>query len=133
MFFLKKSLNLDVTGKPLYTWDSRGQMVQNTYDELQRPVSVLLCTEHDPLSGTSCSLCLSGGKIIVEKPIYGTDATKNNIGQIVEQYDQSGKQQIKTYDFKGNPLQTTKKFAQEYENYFSWDDAAIQQFNHRTI
>ena len=78
-------------------------------------------------------LTKDGVESVVEKTVYGTDATKNNIGQIAEQYDQSGKQEIKTYDFKGNPLQTTKKFAQEYKNYFSWDDATIQQFNNLTI
>lgn len=104
----------DIAGKPVYSWDSRNHQIQNTYDQLQRPILVLL-------SDLSVSVVK---EIVVEKTVYGTDPNKNNIGQIAKQYDQSGLTEFSSYDFKGNPLQTVKKFADEYKNYISWDQPA---------
>ena len=80
----------DVAGKPIYSWDSRGHEIQYFYDELQRPTEIKLKIDNDVK--------------LVEKIVYGTDATKNNIGQVHKQYDQSGVIEIVEYDFKGNPL-----------------------------
>ena len=57
---------------------------------------------------------------LVEKIVYGTDATKNNIGQVHKQYDQSGVIEIVEYDFKGNPLQTIKRFTESYDVAIDW-------------
>ena len=98
----------NVAGKPLYSWDSRNHKTKHTYDALQRPTLVTLT-----LSDLSV--------LVVEKTEYGTDPTKNNIGQVFEQYDQSGKTEIESYDFKGNPLKTIKQFCEDYQNTIDWE------------
>jgi RHS repeat-associated protein len=102
----------DVMGKPLYQWDSRNHQTEFDYDALNRPLLVYL-------SDLSASVV---EKIIVEKTIYGTDATKNNIGQAEKSYDQGGETHIESYDFKGNPLLITKTYAQEYTAYIDWKE-----------
>jgi RHS repeat-associated protein len=102
----------DVAGKPLYMWDSRNHQIKHTYDQLQRPTLVTLSA-------------LSA--LVVEKTVYGIDPTKNNIGQAQFHYDQSGKTEIESYDFKGNPLKTIKQFCEEYSTTIDWNAAPTLQ------
>ena len=109
----------DVAGKPIYSWDSRGHEIQHSYDALQRPTEIRLKIGND--------------EKIVEKTEYGTDASKNNIGQVYKQYDQSGVTEIVEYDFKGNPLQTTKRFTETYNDAIDWaNDVTLldEEFTH---
>lgn len=89
-------------------WDSRNHQIKHTYDQLQRPTLVTL----GDLSA-----------LVVEKTVYGTGPAKNGIGQTQFHYDQSGKTEIENYDFKGNPLKTSKQFCENYENTIDWNTA----------
>ena len=99
----------DVDGKPIRLWNMRHHETRNTYDALQRPLSL--------------SLCLSAFVVkLIEKIIYGTTTANNLKGQIAEQYDQSGKTQFAAYDFKGNVLSLTKQLCSDYKNIINWNN-----------
>jgi YD repeat-containing protein len=86
---------LDVSGQPLYAWDTEDREFRMEYDALRRNTGKWL-------SGT--------GQL--EKTIYGESYTPdpqalNLRGQVYEHYDASGKQSVPLgYDFKGNPIQS---------------------------
>ena len=100
----------DAADKPLRQADSRGHIIINTYDELQRPTETHLET--------------SGGlsSVLIQKSEYGTIAQNLN-GQVHIQKDQSGITTAEAYDFKGNPIQTKKQFTKDYQNYIDWSEA----------
>ena len=108
----KRWMLADVAGKPVRAWDNREHAFRNTYDPLQRPIE-----KYATIDNT---------EILIEKIAYGTNNDGNNpdlynIGQIEYIYDPSGKTQIVEYDFKGNPLQTTKQYCDNYQNDIDWN------------
>ncbi len=109
----------DAADKPLRTSDLTGfenlsgltgSLQSFTYDELQRPVDMILTTDSDRT---------------VQKTVYGTNPDLNNIGKPYKILDQSGIQTFTDYDFKGNPLQTLKEFCEDSENTIDWSEATI--------
>ena len=51
----------DVTGQPVFAWNSRDQRLRTTYDALRRPVDSLLVDGGD-------------GELLVGRTVYGEDA-----------------------------------------------------------
>ncbi|MDQ2180187.1 RHS repeat domain-containing protein [Marinifilum sp. D714] len=101
----------DAGGQPLYLWDSRNPALPHesfrvvyTYDALRRPLATYLKEENNT-------------EIKVQEQVYGTSDFLNNIGQLEFQYDQSGRTQMVSYDFKGNPEMTGKTFYSDYQGY----------------
>ena len=92
----------DTAQKPILQWDNQHRQTSSEYDTLQRPIFA--------------SLRLGVSQYKVEKTIYGTSSSNNTKGQITEQYDQSGKTTISSYDFKGNTLSLAKQMATNYKN-----------------
>ncbi len=78
---------LDVAGQALYAWDTEERRTHMVYDVLRRPVNRYMNT------------------VIAEHWIYGeartNAATYNMRGALWLHYDQSGKQTVERYDFKG--------------------------------
>ncbi|NOQ26245.1 MAG: toxin [Bacteroidales bacterium] len=109
-----RQLFSDVTGNPIRIWDSRGHNVRMTYDELRRPLATYL-TESDK------------DEIKVQFNEYGSSKADNSIGQVIKAYDQSGLSHINKYDFKGNPLESTKQFCEVYDTYIDWDNNPVLQ------
>ncbi len=83
---------LDVAGQPLCAWDAADRLTRIEYDELRRP-----------LQSTT-----EGKRLMVYE--YGEDQPddkgRNLRGQVYQTFDGAGKQWVKKYDFKGNPLET---------------------------
>ncbi|MEI6347853.1 MAG: RHS repeat-associated core domain-containing protein, partial [Bacteroidota bacterium] len=96
----------DVAGKPIRAWDERGHSFRNTYDILQRPLEMFVTEDNT--------------EKIVQKQVYGSDASVNNVGQIEKIQDQSGETRIIEYDFKGNPLTSEKQYCEDYQNDIDW-------------
>lgn len=91
----------DATGKPIESSDAKDARSLNTYDTLSRPINGW------SQNNSSDSLRLTA------HAIYGEEATdpKNNnlLGQLWQQYDESGKVESVAFDFKGNLLSKTQK------------------------
>jgi hypothetical protein len=103
----------DEMGKPVNSWDSRGHVFTFDFDALNRP--------------TNTWVDEGSGNVMVSKTVYGESlgATLNMRGQVVEQYDQSGKVSIAGYDFKGNPLSNKREFAEDYTNTLDWNATTL--------
>ncbi len=103
----------DVTGKPIYAWDSRGHQFRTTYDQLRRP--------------TESYLIENVGSVLVEQTVYGEtrpNAEANNLrGQVVQFSDQAGVVTSENYNFKGNLLSSQRQLAREYKTTLNWSAA----------
>ena len=111
----------DVTGKPIWAWDSRGHAFRTEYDELRRPMRsyVTGSVEEYPEK-----------EILFEATVYGerlTEAKELNLrakpymlldsGGVVVNKDPDAN---KAYDFKGNPLGSYRRFAKEFRRRTDW-------------
>jgi RHS repeat-associated protein len=90
----------DVTGKPIRAWDSRGFIRSMTYDALRRPVELSVT---DP----------SGIEFLAEKTEYGESMqdpkTTNHRTKPWKLYDSTGIMVSESYDFKGNPVKSSRQ------------------------
>ena len=126
----------DVSRKVLYGWDSRDHRFQTTYDTMRRPVDYRLRAGLGP-------------EIVVERRVYGesrSNAEANNLrGRVLQQFDQAGTVLTGDYDFKGNPLRSSRQLADvldpqggrlaAYKNVVDWSapvDFAVETYATRT-
>ena len=101
----------DVVGKPIYKWDSRGHIFHTSYnDRLHRPIEVLFQEKIDQTPKR------------VQHITYGETkgANLNHRGKVYEHQDGAGVLTNEAYDFKGNLLKTSRKFASDYKNILNW-------------
>jgi len=119
----------DVAGKPLYGWDSRGHNHVTAYDALRRPLE-------QTVRGTSAdsdprTLNLT---VLVDKIEYGEGqanaAALNLRTRVYRHSDSAGvatnaalnpsTNQMEAYDFKGNPLRSTRQLVSDYKAIPDW-------------
>jgi RHS repeat-associated protein len=104
----------DVTGKPLYGWDSRSHRFRTAYDLIQRPTDSFLRDD-------------ASNEILVTSHIYGESRPNpeaNNLrGKMVELHDQAGVLKIDAYDFKGNLLTSRRQLLQNYKEASDWSQS----------
>jgi len=112
----------DVTGKPLYAWDSRSHTFRSEYDPLRRPLRSFV-TDTDSAG--------SGKELLTERLVYGEqhpEAGRLNLrGKLYLQLDQAGVVASEEHDFKGNLLRASRRIASEYRQTLDWSavDAVI--------
>lgn len=103
----------DVTGNPIYAWNSRGYRFHTAYDELRRP------KEYFMQEG-------AGDQLLIGRSVYGEsrlDAEANNLrGKLVQLFDQAGVITREEYDFKGNILSSSRQLTKEYKETIIWSD-----------
>src|SRR5262249_14689463 len=101
----------DVGGKPLYQWDDRNQRVRHAYDELHRPVEEWLSVGGGPET------------LLISKRWgeHAPDAQLHNLrGQLWKTYDSAGLFESADYDFKGNRLESRRRFTTTYDATIAW-------------
>ena len=102
----------DVTGKPVYSWNSRGFTFRTDYDALRRAVRTYV-------AGPGIS-----GQALQARTEYGEtlpDAEARNLRtRVARQYDGSGITTNKAYDFKGNLLAAERQPTAEYIDVVDW-------------
>lgn len=100
----------DVMGKPLRLWDSRLQTFSYEYDDLHRPLNLIVNT--------------GSGEKTFEKYEYGEnvsdDKVKNLRGKLFKHYDTAGLVTNEAFDFKGNPLAASRQFLKNYKDTPDW-------------
>lgn len=106
---------LDVTGKPIRAWDSKGNSFRTEYDLLRRPLRSFVNSKDSDNAGLD---------ILIERMVYGEnhpeDEIRNLRGLLYLHFDQAGTVSNIEYDFKGNLLTTSRRFAQEYRKEINW-------------
>ncbi len=102
----------DVTGKPVYSHNSRGFAFHTDYDALRRPVRTYVASP-----GIT-------GRVLQTRTEYGEglpDAEARNLRtRVAEQDDSAGVKTYEAYDFKGNLLATKRQLAIEYRDVVDW-------------
>lgn len=110
-------LLINILGNPLRTWDERNHEFSFEYDILHRP------TAKKVIGGDGSTLLDN----TFEKIIYGegllNDKVNNFRTKVVKIYDTAGKVETAQFDFKGNPISTSKTFAQKYKEVVDWSGA----------
>ncbi|MBL1278764.1 MAG: VCBS repeat-containing protein [Fluviicola sp.] len=102
---------INVMGNPLYVWNARDYRTTMSYDVLHRPTEMWI--EGD------------GMDHLVQKMEYGTDASKNQNGQLLTTYDQAGKTENTSFSFKGQILSSTRQLCSDYKSDPNWEDPSI--------
>ena len=111
----------DVAGKPLRAWNARGIAHRTVYDALQRPTH--LYAQDQPADGGP-----AGPETLVTRTVYGEahpDAVALNLrGRPYLLLDGAGIVATERYDFKGNPLASTRRLAIDYHATPDWSATA---------
>lgn len=101
----------DVTGQPIYAWDSLGHRFHTKYDQLRRPTDSLLSEN-------------GATEMLIGQTLYGESRpnpeVKNQRGKVVALHDQAGVVTTEDYDFKGNLLQSARQLAKNYKTTINW-------------
>jgi RHS repeat-associated protein len=101
----------DVAGKPLYGWDARGNRLRTSYDQLRRSTGAFLRGAGQP-------------ETVTIRWVYGEgepDADAANLrGRPVRVFDAAGVLTTDRYDFKGNQLRSSRRFAEAFEEDPDW-------------
>ena len=108
----------DVAGKPLRSWDSRGNAFRTTYDALRRPVDSLLDDGH-------------GAPVLLTRCTYGEGQANgealNLRAKAVELRDQAGVIRNDEYDFRGNLRRGSRQFTVAHATTIDWSSAVPLQ------
>jgi RHS repeat-associated protein len=106
----------DATGKPIRSWDSRGHLFRAEYDPLRRPIRSFVMGDDltDPHQ-----------EVLTERLVYGEQHPDNNPllnmrGKLFLHFDQAGQVAHDAYDFRGNPLSSSRRLAKQYKGLLSW-------------
>ncbi len=120
----------DVAGKPIRAWDSRGHKFWTEYDELRRPVRQFVrgtdADQSDPRTLNT--------DVLFAKTEYGENQPKdkdlNLRTRVFRHFDSAGYvtnmaqnpviKKDEAYDFKGNPLRSTRNLAHDYREIVNW-------------
>lgn len=110
----------NIAGNPVCSWDNNGYQAINTYDNLQRPLSL-------QVMNSTLSPAMNN---IVQLTVYGEtapDAAANNlIGKPWKDYDESGLSIIPTYNIAGAALSGTTYLRPDYKTEANWTTQAQQ-------
>jgi len=121
----------NILGKPLRTWDERDHEFQYFYDIAQRPThSKVISDGTTPLNhifdrviyGESL---LIGDRTDTDRLNEADLQSRNVLGKAVQHYDTGGLIATSDYDFKGQPLATTRKLFSKYKEVANWSDANL--------
>jgi RHS repeat-associated protein len=106
----------DCQGKALYGWDADERRFRSRYDALHRPTEQLV-------------RLADGTEPVIERSEYGTssapDVALNRNLQLVRHYDGAGTLEQRSFDFKGNPLDTVRQFVADYRATPDWNNPAL--------
>ncbi|HEY6406715.1 MAG TPA: hypothetical protein VIY29_04515, partial [Ktedonobacteraceae bacterium] len=105
----------DAASKPMFAWNSRKFITQMTYDGLHRATGSFV---------TGADLVHPTREMQFEKLVYGEgqvdDKQRNLRGKLYEHSDTAGVVTSEAYDFKGNPLRTTRQLMVDYKATPDW-------------
>jgi RHS repeat-associated protein len=103
----------DTVGKRLARWDSRGQLIEASYDALRREIA----TSVTPSGGT---------KFVAHKIVWGESAPASVTyarARVYQRYDGAGVVTCEAYDFRGNLTSSTRQLATHYDSSLDWSQS----------
>ncbi len=120
-------LLINTLGNPLRTWDERNHEFQYFYDTLHRPTQskVLGGDGAVPLDHVFGKIIYGESLLIANRNNEVALQTKNILGKIIKIYDTGGLIDTPEYDFKEQPLATTRTLFKKYKEVANWIDANL--------
>jgi hypothetical protein len=121
----------DVAGNPIRTWDSRGHTFRNEYDELRRPVrAYVLGADSQDLTREILHTRTDYGEDHTDDQGLIDDVKLNLRTRVFRLYDSAGvmtnlgvnpgNNENEAYDFKGNPLRSSRQLVTDYKTHADW-------------
>lgn len=108
---------MDAGNNPLLSWDERNHEFSFEYDKGRRPLRSLVKTGN--------AAVVTYGRIEYGESLGPAAAKSNNLrGAVHKAYDQSGVSVTIKNDFKGNPLNVSRQFTNDYKNTIDWTNIA---------
>ncbi len=105
----------DVDGKEVRSWDSRGQAFRSLHDPLQRQTHLFVRREGET-------------EVLIERTLYGeghAEAESLNLREQVHQvYDAAGCATNLRFDWSGNLVEASRRFARDYRGMVDWSPLA---------
>lgn len=117
----------NILGNALRTWDERNHEFQYTYDALHRPVQSKVLGGDGPVELNHVFDRLIYGETFL-LPGRSNEAAlqaQNKLGKIIQHYDTGGVVETPVFDFKDQPLSTTRKLFRKYKEVANWIDANL--------
>lgn len=120
-------LLINIAGKPLRTWDERNHTFQYFYDALQRPTysKVLGGDGTVPLDHICDRLVYGESLLAADRSNETLLQNRNILGRAIQHYDTGGLLSTPDYDWKGQPLSSTRQLAKGYKETVNWTDARL--------
>jgi RHS repeat-associated protein len=110
---------LDANGNEIERRDSKGALILQVYDGLNRPIRMWARDDDQPASAVT----------LRERFVYGDSVeanlpeadSRNLLGRLYQHYDEAGLLTFEAYDFKGNPVEKVRQVLS--------DEAILAVFN----
>jgi RHS repeat-associated protein len=120
-------LLINIVGNPLRTWDERNHEFQYFYDILHRPTysKVIAGDGASPLDHIFEKIIYGESLLLANRSNEVTLQTSNVLGKAIKHYDTGGLTDTPEYDFKGQPLATTRYLFKKYKEVVNWTDANL--------
>lgn len=104
-----RTIFTDAMGLVAHQWDASGRHIERLYDSMGRPSELLLYEDADTTA-------------TVETYTYGSDASDNSIGRLIERCDQSGITTFSSFNLAGQPEIETFALRVAYAGTADWSD-----------
>ncbi|KAL2822672.1 virulence plasmid 65kDa B protein-domain-containing protein [Aspergillus cavernicola] len=120
----------DCSGAPLLSWLGGNPRKRICYDALRRKKRIML------LSDTASEKCMVEYVYGEETDkLGGMDALENNLRRRLYQcWDQSGQHTNNRFDFKGNCVESSVRYANEYREHIDWSSPVeLEKITFKTI
>jgi RHS repeat-associated protein len=120
-------LLINILGKPLRTWDERDHEFQYFYDTLHRPThSVVKFGDGATRLNNIFDRIIYGESLLAVGRSNEADLQAVNIlGKPVKHFDTGGVVLTPEYDFKGQPIFTTRRLFKYYKDVVNWIDTHL--------
>lgn len=117
----------NILGNPLRTWDERNHEFQYFYDTLHRPTfsKVLGGDGATPLDNIFGKIIYGESLLLPNRSNEATLQASNIFEKAIKTYDTGGLIDTPEYDFKGQPLATTRQLFKKYKEVANWIDANL--------
>ena len=117
----------NLMGKPLRTWDERNHQFQYFYDSSHRPTFGKVLGGDGPTALDHIfDRIIYGESFLLPDRSNEADVQAINIlGKSIRHFDTAGEVRTPAFDFKGQPLSTTRKLFKGYKSVANWVDANL--------
>ena len=119
-------LLINIMGNPLRTWDERNHEFQYYYDALHRPDYAKIKGGDGVLLDNIFDSVIYGESLLL--PNRSNEVTlqaSNILGKAIQHFDTGGVLNTPAYDFKGQPIFTTRKLFRNYQSVANWTNGNL--------